>query len=347
MAEDKTEQPTAKRLEDARKKGQMTRTKEAGQAASLVAATVALGWIGQTFIGRLSAAVTLGIQRVGEKATAPMDAAEVTQTAVSAVMMAGIIVAPVALTSVITVMAFHIAQGGWNFAPEAIHMNWGKLNPANGFKRFGLSTGGIELLRTGIAGTVIAWLAYSLVTTYLPESITLARMAPKDAGAYLWDAVAGLIRQVAMALMILAGADYLVQRYQMRKSLKMTKQEVKDEFKNSEGNPEIKGRVRRVQREMLKRRMLSNAKRATVVITNPTHYAVALEYRRESMAAPIVVAKGQDHLALRIKAIARENGIPTVENVQLARALYASAEVGEVIPGPLFEAVAEVLAYVY
>jgi flagellar biosynthetic protein FlhB len=131
----------------------------------------------------------------------------------------------------------------------------------------------------------------------------------------------------------------------MRKSLKMTKQEVKEEHKMLEGNPEIKGRVRRLQREMARRRMLAAVPKATVVITNPTHFAVALEYKRDAMAAPRVLAKGADHVAQRIKDVAREHGIPTVENVTLARALYANAEIDEVIPADLFEAVAEVLAY--
>jgi flagellar biosynthetic protein FlhB len=136
-----------------------------------------------------------------------------------------------------------------------------------------------------------------------------------------------------------------VQRQKTLKQLRMTKQEVRDEMRSMEGSPEIKARVRRIQREMTRRRMLAATKGATVVITNPSHYAVALEYRRTGMAAPVVVAKGQDQMALRIRKVARDHGVPIVENVQLARALYASADVGDVIPGALFEAVAEVLAY--
>ena len=147
----------------------------------------------------------------------------------------------------------------------------------------------------------------------------------------MWTVAARLLKQSAIALLAIAGADYFVQRHRLMQSLKMTRQEVKDDHKMTEGNPEIKSRVRRVQREMVKRRMLAATKKATVVITNPTHYAVALEYRRSGMSAPLVVAKGQ--------------GFPMVENVTLARALYAEAEVGDVIPGALFEAVAEVLAY--
>lgn len=345
MSQDKTEKPTAKRLQDARDKGQVARTREAGQAASLIAATLALGWVGQAFMARLADGVSNGIVRMGHDSTAPIDAAEVTQLAVSALGTVGLIVSPVACAAVITVIALHTAQGGWVFAAEALHMNWGRLSPAQGIKRLGLSKGGIDLLRAILSAVMIGWLAHAVISLYLQESITLARMEPIAAAAHMWDTAAGLIRQVALGLLLLAAADFFVQRHQLHTSLMMTKQEIRDEFKNSEGNPEIKGRVRRIQREIFRRRMLSATKGATVVITNPTHFAVALEYRRDGMSAPVVVAKGQDYMAQRIKAIAREHGVPMVENVTLARALYASAEVGEVIPGPLFEAVAEVLAY--
>ena len=151
---------------------------------------------------------------------------------------------------------------------------------------------------------------------------------------------------MAIALLLALGAaDFLVQRWRTASGLKMSKQEVKDEARSAEGSPELKARVRQVQREMSKRRMLKAVQTATVVVTNPTHYAVALHYDRASMVAPMVVAKGMDHMAAHIKELARKHGVPTVENVPLAQALYKGTEVGETIPGPLFGAVAEVLAY--
>jgi flagellar biosynthetic protein FlhB len=344
MSDDRTEQPTARKLQEARKRGQVVRTKEAGQAASLIAATLALGWLGTTIMTRLETSLTRGIERMGHVGTRQLADGEVSTLAVDALATVGMTVGPIALTSVVIVLAFHGAQGGWVFASEALQMNWGRLNPANGFKRFGLSNGGIELARTLVSVTAIAIIGYRVITALLPASAELARVAPADAAASMWAASASLIRQSAAALLALAGADYLLQRYQLHKSLRMTKQEIKDEHRLTEGNPEIKSRVRRIQREMVRRRMLSATKTATVVITNPTHFAVALDYKR-GMSAPVVVAKGQDHVAIRIKAIAAEHGVPMVENVQLARALYSSAEIGDVIPGPLFEAVAEVLAY--
>ncbi len=193
--------------------------------------------------------------------------------------------------------------------------------------------------------SVLTVLAWKLVTAFLGSTAGLARVEPVEAARIVWMSAATLIRQAALGLLAIAAADYFVQRQQLTRSLRMTQQEVRDESKLTQGNPEIKARVRRIQREMQRRRMLSATRQATVVITNPTHYAVALEYRRAGMTAPIVVAKGQGFIAQRIKAIAREHGVPMVENVPLARALYASAEVGDVIPGELFEAVAEVLAY--
>jgi flagellar biosynthetic protein FlhB len=344
-SDERTEQPTGRRLQDARRKGKIARTKEAGQAASLVAATLALGWLGGSVLSRLGESMSAGISRMGTLARAPLDQAQVTSLAVDAVMTVGIVAAPVALTGVVTVLAFHSAQGGLVFASEALHVDWNRLNPATGFKRLGPSTGGIELLRMAVSATLIGVLGWLALSEYVQGSGELARLAPADAAGTMWTVTMRLIKQSAVGLLAIAGADYFVQRHRLMKSLKMTRQEVKDDHKLSEGNPEIKARVRRVQREMVKRRMLAATKKATVVITNPTHYAVALEYRRNGMNAPVVVAKGRGVLAQRIKAIAREHGIPTVENVPLARALYAEAEVGDIIPGALFEAVAEILAY--
>ena len=344
MSDDRTEQPTARRLQEARKRGQVVRTREAGHAASLIAGTLALGWTGGSIMSRLGDTLVRGLEQVGRSPMLPVAPGDVTNMAVGALATIGLTSGPIALTTVVTVLALHGAQGGWVFAGEALRLNWSRLNPATGIKRLGPSQGGIELLRMAVAVTVIGVLSWRLVTGVLPGTQELARLPPADAAAATWAWCARLIKQAAIALMLMAGVDYLVQRHQLRTSLRMTKQEVRDEHRLTEGNPEIKARVRRIQREVVKRRMLSATKKATVVVTNPTHFAVALDYQR-GMSAPVVVAKGQDHMALRMRAIAAEHSVPVVENVQLARALYGSAEVGEIIPGPLFEAVAEVLAY--
>jgi flagellar biosynthetic protein FlhB len=345
VSDERTEQPTARRLQEARRKGQIARTREAGQAASLIAVTLALGWAGGRWIERLGEAMTTGLTRMGTSATVPLDQGSVTTLATGSVVVVGLSAAPIALLAAITVVALHVVQGGWNVATEALRLDFSRLNPASGIKRFGLSQGGIELARMLVSVSVISVLGWLCLRSYLQGSAELARVTPADAGRVLWESVSTLLTRSALALLALAGADYFVQRHRLMQSLKMTRQEVKDDYKLTQGNPEIKARVRRIQREMVRRRMLTATKTATVVITNPTHYAVALEYRRATMTAPVVVAKGQGHIAQRIKLIAREHGVPMVENVPLARALYAEAEVGAVIPAALFEAVAEVLAY--
>jgi flagellar biosynthetic protein FlhB len=177
------------------------------------------------------------------------------------------------------------------------------------------------------------------------DSLTLGRITPAQSASLAWQVAEAFLRRAWVIFALLAGGDYLLQRFRYMQSLRMTKQEVKDEMRLMEGAPEIKARVRKAQREMARKRMLAAVPTATVIITNPTHVAVALEYKRERMHAPKVVAKGGDHMAERIKKVAREAGVPVVENITLARALFANAEVGETIPGDLFEAVAEVLAY--
>lgn len=345
MSDERTEQPTARRLSEARRKGQVVRTREAGQAASLIAVTLVIGWMGRSWLDRLGEAMTSGLQLMGTSAVQPITQGDLSAMANSTVALIGLSAAPVALMAAVTVVALSVSQGGWVIASEALTFNFAKLNPSGGFKKFGLSQGGIELVRTMVSVAAISGLGWLTVTAYLPGSRELARLAPGDAAAVMWDSASTLLMRAALVMLALSGADYFVQRFRLMQSLRMTKQEVKDDIKMSQGNPEIKARVRRVQRQMMRRRMLSATRTATVVITNPTHFAVALEYRRTGMSAPVVVAKGQGLLAQRIKAIAREHNVPMVENVTLARALYAEAEVGDVIPGPLFEAVAEVLAY--
>ena len=193
--------------------------------------------------------------------------------------------------------------------------------------------------------TVISVIGYKAVLAIFDQAPRLVGLMPAQAAAAAWDHVWRFLWRSGLAMALLGILDYGMQRYKLMNQLKMTKQEVKDESKLSEGNPEIKNRVRRIQYEMSRRRMLSAVKTATVVITNPTHYAIALEYKRGEMAAPRVVAKGKDALALKIREKARDHGVPIMENPPLARALHANAEVGDFIPPDLFGAVAEILAY--
>lgn len=207
------------------------------------------------------------------------------------------------------------------------------------------STSGVELLKAVIGLSAIGYLAVRVLRDHLAATWAIGGAGSIRASIAGWQSAETFLTRAAVALGLIAAADYAVQRWRTTRSLKMTKQEVRDDMRQTEGNPEIKARVQRIHREMVRKRMLAATKKATVVITNPTEYAVALEYRRLAMAAPRVVAKGRGVLARRIKQIARDHDVPIVENVPLARALYKAVDVGETIPAALFEAVAEILAY--
>ncbi len=345
MSQDRTEQPTSKRLRDARERGQIARSKDVQDTVQLAAALAALGWLGSYMIGSLATRVGTGLDSIDRAARGNLEGAELTGLATGYTVGLALLVGPVALAAIAGSLGAVTFQGGWNFSAEPLKPKLDRLSPANGLKRLLPSRAGIDLIRMLIVASALVWVSWNSLETVVERSAVLSRLAPAAAAASVWDLTFGLAKRALIVFGVVAAADFLFRRWQHRRSLRMTKQEVKDENKMLEGNPEIKGRVRRVQREMMRRRMLAAVPKATVVITNPTHVAVALEYRRDSMQAPRVVAKGADLLAQRIKDVAREHGIPAVENVALARALYASAEVDQPIPAELFEAVAEVLAY--
>jgi flagellar biosynthetic protein FlhB len=256
-----------------------------------------------------------------------------------------LVVGPTALAAAVFSVATSVAQTGWVVAPKAVEFNWGRLNPTNGFARFSPKQAGGELAKALVGLGVLGAFCYYLVRAVFDAAPSLASMMPGESAAVGWHHVIGLLWRAGVVLALLAIGDYGLQWWRWYSQLKMTRQEVRDEAKSHDGNPEVKMRVRRIQREMRKKRMLQDVKTATVVITNPTHVAVALRYDRTAMSAPLVVAKGQDQMALRIREVAREHNVPIVENVTLARALHHGADVGDAIPSDLFGAVAEVLAY--
>ena len=345
MSTEKTEKPTQKKLKEAKEQGQVARSKDLASSAALVAGTIAMSWLGPKVMAQLGDRLSVGLRAVGENAKVQLAPDTISSLVWSDGSLFALAVGPLALTAAFTAVFAQLGQHGLVFAKDALSTKFDRLSPANGFKRLGWSQAGFELIRSSIAVTVIAILGYRAVVALFAEAPTLASMPPAQSATAAWVHVWRFMWRAGMAMATLGILDYGMQRYKLMKSLKMSKQEIKDESKLSEGNPEIKNRVRRVQFEMSRRRMLSAVKTASVVITNPTHYAVALEYKRGEMAAPRIVAKGKDALALKIREKAREHGIPIMENPPLARALHANAEVGDFIPPDLFGAVAEVLAY--
>lgn len=344
-AEERKHHPTRKRLQDARDRGQVARSRDLSSAISLAGVTLALGWFGAGVVGAAGDRLRLDLSMLPERAHASLDAAGLTSSIWTDLGLLARMAGPPALVAAGASILASAIQVGFLFSTKAIHMNWSALSPSQGARRLAPMQTAPELAKALLGVTAIGWLGFVFIREFFLRAPTLMSMAPVEAASVGWDLLSRLLWQSSLALAILAAGDYFVQRYRRLTQLKMTRQEVKEDHKMQEGNPEVKARVRRVQREMLRKRMLSAVKTATVVITNPTHVAVALEYRRERMSAPVVVAKGQDEMAARIRALAREHGVPLVENVTLARALYKHADVGDTIPASLFGAVAEVLAY--
>ena len=344
MSQDKTEKPTRKKLLDAHKKGQVARSRDLALAAASVAASMALARMGGRLVTGLAEKLSTDLAHLGEAPLRTLTPGDLSALVARNAGLLGLLVGPIGIATMVAGVGMHGFQGGWSFSAEGLKLNWSRLNPANNVKRLGFKTGGIDTLKILLTVVMIAYLGWQAVRAVLDDSARFAWMPPIGAAQAASGHVQGLLWNVAWGLAILAVGDYALQRYRHTASLKMTKQEVRDEAHQSEGNAEVKGRVRRVQREMSRRRMISNVRRATVVVTNPTHFAVALEYRREQMAAPRVIAKGRDLIALRIREEARRHGVLIVENKALAQTLFKTAEVGETIPAPLFAAVAEVLA---
>jgi flagellar biosynthetic protein FlhB len=344
MADERTEKPSAKRLRDARKKGQIVRSRDLAVAMASVVTTMALAALGGRLMYGLGERLSGGLATFGDAPLQTLSAGDVNGLVLRGGQLVAVLVGPIAICAMVAGVLTHGLQGGFNVASEALTFNWSRLSPATGVKRFGLMQSGADTLKTMLSVVVISYLGWLAVDAVVRDGARLPWLAPTAAAGVGWDHIERLLWRTGFALAFLAIGDYGLQHYRLMKTLKMTKQELRDEAKENEGNAEVKGRVRRIQREMSRRRMLSDVKRATVVITNPTHFAVALEYKRGSMAAPMVLAKGADHIAAAIREQARKHGIPMVENKPLAQALFKSAEVGEPIPAGLFAAVAEVLA---
>ncbi len=342
---EKTEQPSAKRLQDARKRGDVPRSADLVAALSLLTVTTVLTNTGALTLTRLQLRLAEGINAIDTWGRATVTPETLGDIVTSDGAVLGVIIAPVMIAAAVTGLVGNLVQSGWVFAPDKLTPDLTRLSPLAGFRRLAPSQSGMTLLKAVISVTIISSLLWALAVEALQATPRLAWMSPSGASAEAWRWVRQLLVQGGGALLVLALADVGWQWYRHYQALRMSKQDLRDEAKLSEGNPEIKARVRRAQREMTRKRMLADVAKATVVITNPTHFAVALEYRRGTMTAPVVLAKGQDLLAQKIKQLAYEHGVPTVENVPLAQALYKGANVGDAIPAELFGAVAEVLAY--
>jgi flagellar biosynthetic protein FlhB len=342
---DKTEQPTGKRQKDARKKGQVARSKDVTQVATLTAVLAVFTWWGGRMGLILRETLTEMMTRVGNDPLIEVGPLTVAGIVVSGGATLARVVGPIGLAVVVASVASQTAQGGWNFSADPLKLDIKKLSPAKGLSRLAPNKAWLDTLKTLILAIILVILFEQVIADRLSQSSYLARVHPIQAWLVGWQDGLLLIRRALLILVVAAVVDFVMQKRRHNQSLKMTKTEVKQERKEQDGNPETKSRVRRIQREMAISRMLADTATATVVVTNPTEYAVALTFDREVMVAPRVVALGRGLMARRIRGIAREHDVPIVENRSLAQALFRGTQVGDTIPATLFEAVAEVLAY--
>ena len=343
--QEKTEQPTPKKVADARKKGTVAQSREIPSAIILLTSLGFFFFSGSWMFSSMSEFMggtfrNIGSFRIHDIATASTLSIIILKNVLS-------IILPFMLAVVVAGIVANIVQIGFLFSPEPFSPKLSKFNPVKGIKKLFSLKSFVELVKSLIKITFVGGIAYLTITRELKTIPTLIQMDIKDIISFIGITSFKICLYVSVALIIMAVLDYAYQKYEHTKSLKMTKQEVKDENKQTEGDPRVKARIRSIQIEMSRRRMMESVPEADVVITNPTQLAIALKFDSENMVAPKIVAKGAGKIAERIREIAGENQVPIVENKFLARTLYKIVEIGDYIPAELYQAVAEVLAYVY
>ena len=339
---EKTEEPTAKKRADARKKGQVGRSQELNTAFVLLIGFFSLKLLWDSIYLAIASYTTYVFANLNQ----PVDTENIVRLFIGIMEILAKTALPIMLFIMLIGLAVNFFQVGLNFNTEAIEFKLDKLNPINGFGRIFSKRSLVELAKSFFKILVIGFFLYRFIHEQI---IAMPQFMFFDLTTSL-ALVAEIIFQMAFVvigvIMIMSFLDYGYQKWQTTQDLKMSKQEVKDEMKQTEGDPQIKGKIRQKQRQMAMARMMKEVPKADVIITNPTHYAVALAYEK-GMVAPTVLAKGQDLVAQRIKELGREARVPIVENKPLARTLYAAVQVGDAVPQELYQAVAEVLAYVY
>lgn len=340
---EKTEEATPKRKEEARKKGQVAKSMELNSVFVIVAAFLTLKVLGSYIYGEL-ADYMKGI-------FSNLWMADLTITGIEQIFIGFITVflkttLPVMCVIVVVALAVNFLQVGFAFSTEPLMPNFDKINPITGFGRLFSKRSLVELFKALFKIAVIGGFIYRFMVKQTKQVPALINAELIDSFRLTASLILDLVFNIATVLFIMAVFDYMYQWWENQESMKMSKDDIKQEFKQAEGDPQIKGKIKERQRAMSRQRMMQDVPKADVVVTNPTHFAVALRYDQE-MLAPIVVAKGQNLIAQKIKEIAKEHQVIIVENKILARALYATVEIGHPVPHELYQAVAEVLAYVY
>jgi len=347
---EKTEPATSKKLQDARNEGQVAKSQELNYAISLIALFIILkifiSYIGENLFYNFAANYKK-IPDFIDESIGGMSVRLATLVINNTILTILKILAPVLVIGFLVALLSNILQVGWKVTTKPMKPKFSKLNPLNGFKRIFSKDSMFELVKSIAKIGLILYVAYSAISDHQDELFLLYDIPLLQVILLVGDIVISAGLNISLVYMLVGIADWFYQKHKFKEDMKMTKQEVKDEYKNTEGNPEIKGRQRSKMREASQRRMMQELPNADVVITNPTHYAVAIRYDASQFSAPIVVAKGENYLAMKIREAAKEHQIEIVENKPLARMLYANVDVGEEVPPELYQAVAEVLAFVY
>lgn len=344
--EEKTEEATPKKKREAREKGQVPQSVELSTVCTLLVGFLALNAFSNGFITRLYEYMKYSFSMgVLNNNLTDLAVHNVFTTSLLFILTCFL---PIGIFVLLGGVAVNLLQTGWLFTTETLKFKFDKLNPIAGFKRIFSPRSLVQLLKSVFKLVIVAWV---IMGTYRKQALPLAELSlltpSLQAAAQIWRIIINMIIRNCLILLILAVFDYMYQRYEYNRNLRMTKKEVKEEFKQAEGDPQVKGKIKQRQRQMAMRRMMQQVPKADVVITNPTHLAIALLYDEKEMTAPQVLAKGEGFIANKIKELAKENQIPVVENKPLARMIYKTVEIGDFIPPNLYQAVAEVLAFVY
>jgi flagellar biosynthesis protein FlhB len=342
--QERTEQATPKRLEEARSKGQIPRSRDLSTAAVTLVGGATLYMLGGQISGQLAEMMRRGLALSREQAT---DAGHLLPALSMAAAEGLRAAAPVLGAITLAALVAPLALGGWSFAAQAMMPQFSRLNPLEGIKRMFAMRNVMEIVKALSKFGVVAVVAAIVLWKDAPTLMALGREPLEQAIGHAVKLSGQALLTISAGLLIIAGIDVPYQLWQYAKQMRMSREEIREEYKESEGSPEIKGRIRQVQQQLARQRMMQDVPKADVVVVNPTHFAVALRYDDKRMRAPVVVAKGVDLVAARIREIAGEHAVPIFEAPPLARVLYRNVEIGDEIPSTLYVAVAQILSYVF
>jgi flagellar biosynthesis protein FliR/FlhB len=342
VSDEKTEQPTHHKLSEARKKGQVAKSNDAVAAVLFVASFMYLSFMGKSIFNTMAEDLRFNVENfVNMEITID----NIQHVFASALVMPIKVLTPLFIIVAVAGIAGNLLQTGWLISTESINPKLNKLNPIEGAKKLFSQKGFMETLKVILRSLIMMVVFYTYLKDQIPVMVEAGRMATMDVYNVYGRVAMGLFYRLTVLTAVIAGLDYIIQYYLFMKDMKMSKQELKEEYKSLEGDPFLKQRMRARQRELMKKLMMGGVKDSRVVITNPTHYACALKFNEIEDPAPILVAKGKDLLAQQIKELAKKHEVPLYENKPLAQLIYKEVDIGDQIPPDMYQAVAEIIAY--